>query len=239
MLKTTFYKSKTTFYKQIFVLPVLVLLAGCQSKSEKTAAVDAQILTRAAEKAASSPQEKARLAAWKTATTLPPALSPTAVDLAAGVKQLLPAQGYLELVSATPQKVEPALVRLPGLWASLKPNYPQVAPGYRISFEAVVKWKLTGYRPGERVPATVALYSPNGRDSLAGWQVAGVNPNVPGAERYTIRQIRPGEPVTVRGTLYSFAGQAPAKNPLLVVYPYRHANSLPDARQMVTLPVRP
>ncbi|MFD1470247.1 hypothetical protein ACFQ48_18615 [Hymenobacter caeli] len=239
MRKTTFYKSKTTFYKQVFVLPAFVVLAGCQSGSEKAAEVDAQILTKAAEKVASSPQEKARQDAWKTATTLPQALSPAAVDLTAGVKQLLPAQGYLELVSATPQKIEPALVRLPGLWASLKPNYPQVAPGYRIPFEAVVKWKPTGYRPGERVPATIALYSPNGRDSLAGWQVAGANPNVPGAERYTISEIRPNEPVTVRGTLYAFAGQDPSHHPLLVVYPYHHANSLPDARQMVTLPIRP
>ena len=239
MLKTTFYKSKTTFYKRLFVLLAFVLLASCQSNTEKAAAVDAQILTKAAEKVASSPQETARLAAWKTANTLPPALAPAAVDLSAGIKQLLPAQGYLELVSATPQKVEPALVRLPGLWASLKPNYPQVAPGYRIPFEAVVRWKPTGYRPGERVPATITLYSPNGRDSLAGWQVAGANPNVLGSERFTVSEIRAGEPVTVHGTLYAFAGKDPANHPLLVVYPYHHANSLPDARQMVTLPVRP
>ncbi|MGI4741308.1 MAG: hypothetical protein ACRYG7_39585 [Janthinobacterium lividum] len=239
MLKTTFYKSKTTFYKLHFATVAFAPLASCQSKTEKAAEVDTQILTKAAEKVASSPQEKARLAAWKTATTLPPALSSAAVDLTAGIKQLLPAQGYLELVSATPQKVEPALVRLPGLWASLKPNYPQVAPGYRIPFEAVLRWKPTGYRPGERVPATITLYSPNGRDSLAGWQVAGTNPNVPGAERYAISEIKPGEPVTVRGTLYTFAGKDPANHPLLVVYPYRHANALPDARQLVTLPVRP
>lgn len=239
MLKTTFYKSKTTFYKLGVALCATAFLAACQSPAEKAAAVDTQILTKAAEKVANSPQEKARQDAWKTATKLPPTLSPASVDLTAGVKQLLPAQGYLELVSATPQKVEPMLVRLPGLWASLKPNYPQVAPGYRIPFEAVVKWKPTGYRPGERVPATITLYSPNGRDSLAGWQVAGANPNVPGAERYSVRQIRPGEPVTVRGTLYAFTGKDPANHRLLVVYPYYHANSLPDARQLVTLPVRP
>lgn len=230
---------KTTFYKLGVALCTTASLAACQSPSKKVAAVDAQILTTAAEKVASSSQEKVRQAAWKIAITLPPALSPTAVGLTAGVKQLLPAQGYLELVSATPQKVEPALVRLPGLWASLKPNYPQVAPGYRIPFEAVVRWKPTGYRPGERVPATITLYSPNGRDSLAGWQVAGANPNVPGAERFTVSQIRSGEPVTVRGTLYAFASKDPANHPLLVVYPYHHANSLPDARQMVTLPIRP
>ncbi len=74
--------------------------------------------------------------------------------LPAGVKQLLPAQGSLELVRLSAEgRARPGAFAWPlGL---AQPNYLQVAPGYCVPFEEVVRWKPTGYRPGKRVPATI------------------------------------------------------------------------------------
>jgi hypothetical protein len=179
-------------------------------------------------------------AAAATAASLPAPLSPSAFDLRVGVEQQTPKQGYLQVVAAKAFKVEPMHVTLPWMWGS-DPDRPGgrtvgTAPGYRISYEAVIRWKPTGYGPQEKVPTSLPLYSPNGTDSLAGFQVGAEGLTKP--ERFKVSQIQPGTPVTVRGTLYAYMGQNDQKQSALVVYPYRDPLGLPEPNRMTFLPIK-
>jgi hypothetical protein len=158
-----------------------------------------------------------------------------------GVEQQTPKQGYLQVVSAKVLKAEPMQVTLPWMWGS-DPDRPGgrkvgIAPGYRISYEAMLRWKPTGYGPKEKTLASQPLYSPNGTDSLASFQVGAEGITKP--ERFTVSQIQPNVPVTVHGTLYAYAGQNNQKQPALVVYPYRDPSSLPEPQKMIFLRLLP
>lgn len=209
-------------------LALLTLTTACQSNEQKSA----DPLVAAAQQATQSPEALAKAQAWKLATTLPPARPTSALDLRAGVEQMLPVAGSLELVAATAQKLEPAILALPPLWASPKGGYPAVAPGYRIPFTAVLRCKPSATAGAPTVP----LYSPNGRDTLASFRVGGINLNVPGRERYEVREIRPTEALTVHGVLYTYLGQDSQRQPALVVYPYHNAGNIMN-QKMVFLPL--
>lgn len=218
--------------RTIFFLPVGLglTLGACQSKEEKTQqAIVAAVAT--------SPARQVKSAAWKAATTLPPPL-PASVDLRRGVEQMLPAEGYVRLVSLTPAKAQPAILTLPVLWRPAKAGAPAVAPGYRIPFEAVVQWLPTGYEPGERIPDSIILYEPAPQDSLGSFSVAIPNaPGVAGAIEQRAKQtiLRVKEHVTIRGVLYAYAAASTSQRGL-VVYPYRNPTGLPDAKTMVQIP---
>ncbi|GAB3879430.1 hypothetical protein GCM10028824_42890 [Hymenobacter segetis] len=157
-----------------------------------------------------------------------------------GVEQQTPKQGYLQVISAKVLKAEPMQVTLPWMWGS-DPDRPGgrkvgTAPGYRISYEAVLRWKPTGYGPKEKIPTSLPLYSPNGTDSLAGFQVGAEGLTKP--ERFKVSQIQPSTPVTVRGTLYAYMGQNNQKQSALVVYPYRDPFGLPEPNRMTFLPLK-
>jgi hypothetical protein len=131
-------------------------------------------------------------------------------------------------------------VTLPWLWGS-DPDRPGgrkvgTAPGYRISYEAVLRWQPTGYGPKEKIPTSLPLYSPNGTDTLAGFQLGAEGLTKP--EHFAVSQIQPNTPVTVRGTLYAYLGQDNQKQPALVVYPYRDPTSLPEPNKMTFLPLK-
>jgi len=218
--------------RTIFFLTAGLALAlgACQSKEEQTkqAIVEAVV---------NSPARQERSAAWKVATTLPAPL-PASVDLRRGVEQLLPADGYVRLVSVTPGPAQPAILTLPVLWRPTKAGEPTVAPGYRIPFEAVVQWTPTGYGPNERIPESITLYEPAPQDSLSSFTVA-----VPGAaglagaaEKQAKKTVlRAKQPVTVRGVLYAYAAASTSQRGL-VVYPYRNPAGLPDAKSLVQIP---
>jgi hypothetical protein len=178
-------------------------------------------------------------AATQPTTTLPAPLPITAVDLKPGVAEQTPREGYLQVVSAKVLKAEPLQLRLPAPWQSDpdRPDGVKQAPGYRISYEAVLQWIPQGFGH-QKVPASLPLYSPNGRDTLASFRVGGMNLNVPGRERYTVTPIEPRKPLTVRGTLYAFLGRNEQKQPALVVYPYRgRAGGFNDSFKKVLLPI--
>jgi len=196
----------------------LGLVGGCQSN-------DTQAVTTEAPAAASAP----------TAATAP--LPTTALDVRPAIEQLLPAEGYLQTVSTKTLKVEPMAVALPPLWGSLEPGASRAAPGYRISYEAVIQWVPKGFGPNEKVPATMTLYAPNGKDSLARFSLGGINYNIPGEEKYTVSEIEPNKPVSVRGVLYAFAGKDNQLKPALVVYPYRNKGGVSDPTKMAFLPL--
>ena len=171
------------------------------------------------------------------ASNLPVPLPPSAIYVRAGVKQQTPKQGYLQVVSAKVLRVEPMQVTLPWMWGS-DPDRPGgrkvgTAPGYRISYEAVLRWKPTGHGRKGKLPATLPLYSPNGTDSLAGFQVGAEGLTKP--ERFKVSQIRPNTPVKVQGILYAYTGQNNQKQPALVVYPYRDPSGLPEPNRMTFL----
>lgn len=202
------------------------LVSGCQSDNTTPATTTAEPLS----------DHSAPEAAASEASSAAP-LSPSAFDVRPGVEQQTPKQGYLQVVSAKVLKAEPMPVTLPWMWGS-DPDRPGgrkvgTAPGYRIYYEAVLRWKPTGYGPKEKVPASLPLYSPNGTDSLASFQV-GVE-GITKPERFTVSQIQPNTPVTVRGTLYAYTGQNNQKQPALVVYPYRDPSGLPEPNRMTFL----
>ncbi|MBC6700084.1 hypothetical protein [Hymenobacter sp. BT190] len=167
-------------------------------------------------------------------------MSPSAFDVRPGVEQQTPKQGYLQVIAAKALKAEPMPVTLPWMWGS-DPDRSGgrkvgTAPGYRIAYEAVLRWKPTGFGPNEKIPASLPLYSPNGTDSLASFQVGAEGITKP--ESFTVSQIQPNTPVTVRGTLYAYTGQNNQKQPALVVYPYRDPSSLPEPNRMTFLTLK-
>ncbi|MCB2411102.1 hypothetical protein [Hymenobacter lucidus] len=181
----------------------------------------------------------AKSAATQPATNLPAPLPLTAVDLKPGVAEQTPREGYLQVVSAKALKAEPMQLRLPALWQSDpdRADAKKEAPGYRISYEAVLQWIPQGFGR-QKVPASLSLYAPNGRDTLASFRVGGLNLNVPGRERYSVTPIEPRKPLTVRGTLYAFLSQNEQHQPTLVVYPYRgRAGGFDDSFKKVLLPI--
>ncbi|KAA9325087.1 hypothetical protein F0P96_20535 [Hymenobacter busanensis] len=205
----------------IIVGIALGVTASCQSNTAHEGA--------AAEAPASTPPAAA-----------PPApLSISAVDLKPGVAEQTPREGYLQVVSAKVLKAEPLQLRLPAMWQSDpdRADGVKAAPGYRISYEAVLQWIPQGFGH-QKVPASLPLYAPNGRDTLASFRVGGLNLNVPGRERYTVTPIEPRKPLTVHGTLYAFLGQNEQQQPALVVYPYRgRAGGFDDSFKKVLLPI--
>ena len=111
------------------------------------------------------------------------------------------------------------------------------APGYRISYEAVLQWIPQGFGH-QKVPDSLPLYAPNGRDTLASFRVGGLNLNVPGRERHSVTPIEPRKPLTVRGTLYAYLSENEQQQPALVVYPYRgRAGGFDDSFKKVMLPI--
>jgi hypothetical protein len=204
----------------------LGLTAACQSNP--------------APEAATTPAAPAATLPTTPPTTARPAPLPLmAVDLKPGVAEQTPREGYLQVVSARALKAEPMQLRLPALWQSDpdRANGVKAAPGYRISYEAVLQWIPQGFGR-QQVPASLPLYSPNGRDTLASFRVGGLNLNVPSRERYTVTPIAPRKPLTVRGTLYAFLGQNEQKQPALIVYPYRgRAGGFDDSFKKVLLPI--
>jgi hypothetical protein len=206
----------------VAVLLALGLAAGCQSSEKQPDPATASSPAPASAPAASSP---ATLSA-----PLPPL---TSVDVRPGVEQLLPKEGYLQVVSAKMLKADAMQLTLPPLWGSLQSGAARTMPGYRIAYEAVLRWTPTGYGKG-KVPASQPLYVPNGRDSLARFSLGGINFNVPGAEKYTVSDITPDKPVTVSGVLYAFADP---KQSRLIVYPYRNKGGVADASKFVSLPL--
>ncbi|SHM09766.1 hypothetical protein [Hymenobacter psychrotolerans] len=213
-----------------------LLLEACQTESEKTA----DALEQAAQAAANSPEAKARAAAWKLATTKPPRLAANKpVDLRPAVEQLLPRDGYLELISVKAAGVpEPAILLLPILWRPIKGNYPPVAPGYRLPFEAVLRWHPVGYAPRKKIPTEMALNGPWSSDTLAGFTLHEPDVSLPGQASDASIIMRPWREVTVRGVAYAYAtSPAAGQPPQLVLYPYQNPLGPPDARKMVYLPL--
>ncbi|MBO0360462.1 hypothetical protein J0X19_21045 [Hymenobacter sp. BT186] len=213
-----------------------VLLTSCKSDNE--AAVEK--LQQVAAAAANSPEAKARAAAWSLATTKPsqlPADKP--VDLRPALEQLLPKDGYLQLVSVKAAgAAQPAILQLPILWRPIKGNYPPVAPGYRLPFEAVLKWKPMGYGPGEKIPAAMALDGPWTPDTLNTFSLREPEVTVPGQAATAPMLLKPGQAVTVRGVAYAYAtSPAAGQAPRLVLYPYQNPLGPPEARNMVYLPL--
>ena len=200
---------QTTRYAALLALG---LATSCQSKEEKATAALGDALEAHAEAVAESPAEQARLAAQKASLVLPAALSASAVEVRAGVAQLLPEDGYLELVSARGQTPQPMTIGLPPMARmGVKTGYPKVAPGYKIPFEAVLRWKPTGYVSKPK-PALMVVQTP--KDSLMGFSITELN------QGYQTVAVRPGEPVTVQGVLYAYFD--PANPQRLVLYPYQN-----------------
>ena len=159
-----------------------------------------------------------------------PSVSPSAaspslagLDIRPAVELQLPksahGQSYLQLVSATVLKAEPLSVRQPANWTALRQAKP-VVPGYRISYEAVLRWQPISQGPDEQKMAALSLYTPNGPDTVACIYTT-ASRYLPDTSGFTASQIKPGQPVTVRGTLYAYAGTS-QQQPALIVYPYNH-----------------
>jgi hypothetical protein len=216
------------------LLSAATLLIGCQSDDEAAAGT----LHQVAEAAASSPEAKARQAAWKLATTRPTALPAGLItNLRPAVEQLLPKEGYLKLLSAKQTgAAQPAIMTLPVLWRHVKADYPTVAPGYRIPFEAVLEWRPTGFTKGEKIPDSLALRIPRGLDSLS--TLALLEPSISGRTDQTQVLMAPGQKSTIRGLLYAYATTPTAgQQPSLILYPYQDPLGLPDPRKMVYIPL--
>ncbi|GAC1601359.1 MAG: hypothetical protein NVS3B25_29230 [Hymenobacter sp.] len=213
-----------------------LLLTGCKSDSEATTDALQQVATAAA----NSPEAKARAAAWKLATTKPPRLAADKpVDLRPAVEQLLPGDGYLELVSGKSSgAAEPAILLLPILWRPIKGNYPPVAPGYRLPFEAVLRWPPVGYAPRKKIPTEMALDGPWASDTLASFTLHEPEVTLSGQAGTASIIMRPWREVTVRGVAYAYAtAPAAGQAPSLVLYPYQNPLGPADARKMVHLPL--
>jgi hypothetical protein len=220
----------------ISLLSAVALLTGCKSDNETAADTQQQV----AKAAANSPEAKARQAAWKLATTRPPALpAGSPANLRPAVEQLLPKEGYLKLISIKPTAAaQPSILALPVLWRHVKEDYPIVAPGYRLPFEAVLEWRPTGYGKGEKIPATLALRTPSAPDTLGTFALLEPEAAIPGRSKQTSVLVKPGQKTTVRGTLYAFTTTPSAgQQPSLILYPYQDPLRLPDPRKMVYLPL--
>ena len=203
---------------------LLTLATACQSREQSAA----DQLVAAAELTAQSPEAQARAQAWQAATTLPPDRPTSALDLRAGVEQMLPADGPLELVTATAHELQPVILALPALWGSPKAGYPGVAPGYRILYTAELRYHPSNPASSPAVP----LYCPTGPDTLASFRVGYYT----GRGHYEVRKIRPAQVLTVHGMLYTYLGQNNHQQPALVVYPYRSAGNLVN-QKLVLLPL--
>ncbi|TGE14979.1 hypothetical protein [Hymenobacter elongatus] len=190
-------------------LLALGLTASCQSKEDKAAAQIVGALQTSAE----SPAEQAKANAWKAATTLPAALPASAVNVQPGVAQMLPEEGYLELVSVTNQTPVAAILALPAGLRSSKPDYPKVGPGYRIPFEAVLRWKPMGF--GKSKPGVGKLQMPTAKDSLRGFFISEID------RGGKVVPMRPAQPVKVQGVLYAYASPDGGQGTGLLTYPYR------------------
>ena len=218
------------------LLSAPAFLTGCKSDNEAAA----DTLQQVAKAAANSPEAKARAAAWKVATTRPPALpvgSPA--NLRPAVEQLLPKEGYLKLVSVKPTgAAQPGIMALPVLWRHVKADYPTVAPGYRLPFEAVLEWQPTGYAKGEKIPASLALRTPIAPDTLGTFALLEPEAPISGQSKQAQLLVKPGQAVTIRGVLYAYAtSPAAGQQPSLILYPYQDPLGLPDPRKMVYLPL--
>ena len=190
-------------------LAVLALATACQSKEEKAAAK----IVEALESPNESPAEQARIAAQKAAHVLPGRLPASAVDVRPGVEQLLPEEGYLELVSVKGQSPIPKIIGLPPMSRiGVKPGYPKVAPGYKIPFEAVLRWKPTGFVQTKPTAGTLRVQTP--KDSLLRFYISDLNVGGKAVP------VRPGEPVTVQGVLYAYTDKDNSNR--LVLYPYQN-----------------
>ena len=190
-------------------LAALSLATACQSKEEKATAQIVEAIQTPPE----SPAEQARIAAQKAAYALPDALPASAVDVRAGVEQLLPDEGYLELVSVKGQAPQPVIIGLPPMSRiGVKAGYPKVAPGYKIPFEAVLRWKPTGYVQTKPKAATLRVQTP--KDSLMRFYVSELNVGGKAVP------VRAGEPLTVQGVLYAYADRDNAQR--LLLYPYQN-----------------
>ena len=194
-------------------LVALGLATSCQSKEEKASAALVGALEAHAEAVAESPAEQARRAAQKAAYVVPAALPASAVDVRAGVALLLPEEGYLELVSVKGQNLQPMTIGLPPMARiGVKAGYPKVAPGYKIPFEAVLRWKPTGYVTSKPKQGLMGVQTP--KDSLLGFYISELSLG------HKTVAVRPGEPVTVQGALYAYFDK---NNPQrLVLYPYQN-----------------
>jgi hypothetical protein len=190
-------------------LLALGLAASCQSKEDKAAAQIVDALQTRAE----SPAAQAQANAWKAATTLPAALPASAVNVQPGVAQMLPEEGYLELVSVTSQAPVPAILALPAGLRSSKPGYPKVGPGYRIPFAAVLRWKPLGF--GKSKPGVGKLQMPSVRDSLRGFFISEID------RGGKVVPVRPAQSVKVQGVLYAYASPDGGQKTGLLTYPYR------------------
>ncbi|MBG8555805.1 hypothetical protein [Hymenobacter guriensis] len=200
-------------------LLALGLASACQSQEEKSATQ----LVDALQTSANSPAEQAKADAWKAATTLPPALPASALNVAPGVAQMLPEEGYLELVSVTSQAPVPAILALPAGLRSAQRGYPKVGPGYRIPFAATLRWKPTGY--GKSKPSIGKLQLPSTKDSLRIFFISDID------RGGQVVPMRPAQPVTVQGVLYTYAKPGGGKDTGLLTYPYRGLQiSLPLAK---------
>jgi|GEM_PF-6019745 len=212
------------------------LLTGCQSENEAAAEKLQQVATAAA----NSPEAKAREVAWKIATTKPPQLAADKpVNLRSALEQLLPQDGYLQLVSVKATgAAQPAILLLPIMWRPIKGNYPPVAPGYRLPFEAVLKWKPMGYASEEKIPAAMALDGPWAPDTLNTFSLREPEVSVPGQAAAAPILPKLGQAETVRGVAYAYATPpAAGQAPRLVLYPYQNPLGPPDSRKMVYLPL--
>ncbi|MCR5890672.1 hypothetical protein LRS06_23365 [Hymenobacter sp. J193] len=200
-------------------LLALGLASACQSQEEKAATH----LVDALQTNASSPAEQAKANAWKAATTLPPALPASAVNVAPGVAQMLPEEGYLELISVTSQAPVAAILALPAGLRSAQRGYPKVGPGYRIPFAAVLRWKPMGF--GKSKPGIGKLQLPSAQDSLRGFFISDID------RGGQLVPMRPAQPVTVQGVLYAYASPDGGEDAGLLTYPYRGLQiSLPLAK---------
>lgn len=190
-------------------LLALGLASACQSKEDKAAAQIVDAIQTQAE----TPASQARMAAQKAAYVLPAALPASAVDVRTGVEQLLPEEGYLELVSVKGQNLQPITIGLPPMWRiGVKAGYPKVGPGYKIPFEAVLRWKPTGYVQTKHKRATLRVQTP--KDSLMRFYISELNVGGKAVP------VRAGEPVTVQGTLYAYLDKDNAQR--LLLYPYQN-----------------
>jgi pyruvate/2-oxoglutarate dehydrogenase complex dihydrolipoamide acyltransferase (E2) component len=190
-------------------LLALGLATSCQSKEDKAAAQIVDALQTSTE----NPAEQAKADAWKVATTLPPALPASAVNVQPGVAQMLPEEGYLELVSVTSQTPVAAILALPAGMRNAQRGYPKVGPGYRIPFEAVLRWKPMGF--GKSKPGVGKLQLPTVRDSLRGFFISEIN------RGGKVVPMQPAQPVKVQGVLYAYTNADGGKDKGLLTYPYR------------------
>jgi hypothetical protein len=115
---------------------------------------------------------------------------------------------------------------------------PARGPGYRLPFEAVVRWHPVGYAPQEKIPTETALDGPSAADTLASFTLRELGITVLGQMDTASIIMRPWREVTVRGVLYAYTtSPAAGAAPSLLLYPYRNPLGPPVTRKMVYLPL--